>query len=149
MALVEALLTYASETWKQTEKTMHKLDVFHHRCLRRILKVKWQDHVSNQELLKRAGQREMRDIIRDRRLRFAGHLYRRRWSCPARTALDWIPRHDKRSRGRPRMTWRRMLKRDVEQMNLGEISVEDAAQDRSRWRSLVARCSARTGGTKC
>ena len=149
MALVVALLTYASESWKQTAKTMHRLDVFHHRCLRKILKIKWQDHVSNQELLQRAGQREMRAIIQDRRLRFVGHLYRRPLSCPARTALNWVPRHGRRGRGRPRMTWRRTLKRDVEQMNLGEMSVEDAAQDRSRWRSLVARCSSGTGGTKC
>ena len=149
MALVVSLLTYASETWKQTEKTMHKLDVFHHRCLRKILKIKWKDHVSNEELLKRAGQREMRDIIRDRRLRFAGHLLRRPQSCPAKIAMSWVPQHGKRRRGRPRMTWRKTLERDMEQMNLGDTSAEDAAQDRSRWRSLVARCSPRAGGTKC
>mgnify|MGYP003407336564 FL=1 len=67
---------YASETWKMTVKHAAKLDTFHQRCLRRILKVTWKDHVTNEEILRRTGQRRLRDSIAERRLKFAGHILR-------------------------------------------------------------------------
>ena len=36
-SLVIPVAIYASETWKMTEKMAHKIDVFHQRCLRKLL----------------------------------------------------------------------------------------------------------------
>ena len=33
----------------------HRLDVFHRRCLRAILGISWRDHVTNEEVMRRAG----------------------------------------------------------------------------------------------
>ena len=38
-----------------TQTQMKRFEVFHHRCLRRILKIKWFYHVSNADVLKRAN----------------------------------------------------------------------------------------------
>ena len=39
--LVIPVAIYASETWKSNNNLAHKLDVLHHRCLRKLLKVSW------------------------------------------------------------------------------------------------------------
>ena len=37
----------------QNERSAKKIDVFQNQCLNRIMKIKWQDKISNRELLKR------------------------------------------------------------------------------------------------
>ena len=54
-AAVLTILLYGSEVWNTTQTQMKRFEVFHHRCLRRILKIKWFYHVSNADVLKRAN----------------------------------------------------------------------------------------------
>ena len=49
---------------------------FHMRCLRNILKIKWQDRIPDTEVLKRAGNQSLYPILRSRRLRWLGHVAR-------------------------------------------------------------------------
>jgi len=49
------------------------MNVFHHRHHHTIIGVTWLDPVTNVEVLKRTEQRAMQDIIKERRLQFAGH----------------------------------------------------------------------------
>ena len=53
-AVVLPSLLYGSETWTVYSRHLQRLQSFHLRCLRQILKVKWQDRVSNTEILQRA-----------------------------------------------------------------------------------------------
>ena len=103
----------ASETWKMTVKHTAKLDTFYQICLGRILKVTWKDHITNEEILRRTGQRRLRDSIAERRLKFAGHILRTSCTRPARTAFMWRPADGKRRRGRPRRTWRDTVRDDL------------------------------------
>ena len=48
-------LMYGAETWVLYRKQIGLVERFHQRCLRSILGIKWQDHVSNEEVLKRAS----------------------------------------------------------------------------------------------
>ena len=41
--LVKLVLMYGCKTWKMNEGDAKKIDVFQNRCLRRIMKIKWQD----------------------------------------------------------------------------------------------------------
>ena len=50
-----------------------KLNVFQSRCLRTILGVKWQDHVSNETVRLRCS---VAQLVRLRRLGWAGHVIR-------------------------------------------------------------------------
>ena len=43
---------YASETWKISTRIARKLNVFHQRCLRRILGITYLDHTTNDEILR-------------------------------------------------------------------------------------------------
>ena len=43
MAVPLNLLLWGCESWATTKKSIRKLEVFHMRCLRRILNIKWSD----------------------------------------------------------------------------------------------------------
>ncbi len=103
---------YASETWKMTEKHAARLDAFHQRCLRKILKVTWKDHVTNEEILRRTQQIRLRDSIAERRLKFAGHILRTVAHDLFAPLLMETDRR-KRKRGRPRKTWRDTSRDDL------------------------------------
>ena len=47
---VKSVLLYGSETWRATKTTAHMLQTFTNRCLRNILKIRWPEVISNEEL---------------------------------------------------------------------------------------------------
>ncbi|KAK7495707.1 hypothetical protein BaRGS_00013154, partial [Batillaria attramentaria] len=53
-SLVLSVLLYGCETWKLTKGEEKRLDVFQTKCLRRVLKIRWQQHVSNKTFLEMA-----------------------------------------------------------------------------------------------
>ena len=58
-ASVKSVLFYGVEAWKMGKRMEQRLRVFHHKCLRRILRVFWPNIVSNQELLRRTGEEDI------------------------------------------------------------------------------------------
>ena len=109
-----------------TRADENKLDVLLHRWLRRILKINWTLHVTNDEVRRRAGVTEtLSETVRRRRWTFIGHTLRRGSDDLARTALTWTP-DGKRKRGRPKETYRRTVAplRTLQKTDLpGEISL--------------------------
>ncbi|KAI8493868.1 hypothetical protein Bbelb_282150 [Branchiostoma belcheri] len=133
---------YASETWKCTAKLTKKLDVFHQRNLRRILKVRWQDHITNEEILRRAKTQPLGDIITGKRMQLAGHILRLPSQRHSKTAMTWMPPGGRRKRGRPKNTWRRTFQEDLKRANIAWEEAEEAAATRTRWK-LAAQCACR------
>lgn len=73
-----------------------------------------------------------------RRLKFIGHVLRMDPNKHPKTALTWAP-EGRRSRGRPKETWRRTTEK--ERTALGFISWSEAtvaARDRATWRRRVS-----------
>ena len=64
------------QTWVLYRNQFRLLDQFHQRCLRSILGVKWQDYLSNKEVLKRASLPSTEFILLQVQLRWAGHVKR-------------------------------------------------------------------------
>ena len=62
-AVVVLNLLYSAETWGLYRKQIRLLERFHKRCLRSILGIKWQDHVLNEEVLKRASLPSIQSIL--------------------------------------------------------------------------------------
>ena len=75
-ALVVPVLLYSSEAWTLTDGLKRRLDSFVTTSLRRIFGYRWQDHVSNQKVLDRAEMGRVTCLIRERQLRFYGHVVR-------------------------------------------------------------------------
>ena len=125
----------------------HRLDVFHRRCLRAILCISLRDHVTNEEVMRRAGMERLQDIVTTRRRKMAGQVLRMQRERPAHTAMYWVPEDGRRKRGRPKKTWRSTFKEDLEEMGVSWHGARRIASDRDGWRLLVARCSERNRRT--
>ena len=73
-AYVLSTLLCGCESWTIHASQEHKLNVFHMRCLRRILNIKWQDGMPNSIVLRRAGIPSMYSLLMQRRLHWLGHI---------------------------------------------------------------------------
>ena len=124
---------------------MKRFEVFHQRSLRRILKIKWFFHVSNEKVLKRANIRSIKTFISDDRLRWYGHVVRMPENRLQKFLLNWCPNYGKRSRGRPRKNWNACVLEDVakftseQNINSNGAGVQASAADRVQWRYMIRR----------
>ena len=69
-------LLYGCETWtiyRRHEKQLHQ---FHLRCLRSILKIRWQAKIPDTEVLERAQLPSVITTMRKAQIRWAGHVFR-------------------------------------------------------------------------
>ncbi|PIK57614.1 hypothetical protein BSL78_05522 [Apostichopus japonicus] len=81
-ACVLSTLLYGSETWTTHAKQEKKLNVFHMRCLRKILGITWEDKVTNSEVLSKAKLSTIFAMHSERRLRWLRHVHRMKRSYP-------------------------------------------------------------------
>ena len=88
------------------------------------------DTVRNKIIREKAGVALVEDKLREVRLRWFGHVMRMGTDAPVcrceRLALEGF----KQGRGRPKMYWRGMIRRNIEQLQL----IEDMNLDRKVWR---------------
>jgi len=90
-----------------------RLDAAHHRWQRSILGIPWKDRITNVEVRTRTGQQTMDNILRERRLRWLGHVFRMDHKCIPQQALYWQVPGYKRGPGRPRVNWRSTVNKDI------------------------------------
>lgn len=74
--LVMSVLLYGSEAWGLTAAQLDRLEVFHRKCLRRILGIRLVDRVSNARLYERCCTPNIACFTQRRRMRWIGHLGR-------------------------------------------------------------------------
>ena len=67
---------YACETWTVYQRHAKRLNHFHTSCLRKLLKIKWQDRIPDTEVLKRAGMQSIHTLLKLAQLRWTGHVTR-------------------------------------------------------------------------
>lgn len=135
--LVVPVLVYGCETWKMNQGDCKLIDVFNNKCLRRIMKVHWKDHVSTEELLNQANCSLLSKEVKRRRWKMIGHILRQDRHNLPNVAMTWAP-EGKRKRGRPKTTWRRTVEK--ERAEVGWKSWEEArvaARDRRKWRETA------------
>jgi sorting nexin-29 len=137
--LVLPVMLYGAETWTLTASLETRLNAFVTKSLRRILGYRWNDFVSNHRLLQETGVRLATCLIRERKLRFFGHMARLPTHDPvyqvlsAKTPATW-----KRPRGRPRATWLNQIDGHCRELGIGrELAWGLAKRDPAGWRSRV------------
>ncbi len=94
-----SVLLYGCETWKLTKGDEKKLDTFQTKCLRRIFRIRWQQHVTNKEVLEMEGADPIREEVRRKRWCWIGHVLRKDVNNDCAVALGWKP-EVKSNRGR-------------------------------------------------
>ena len=136
-ACIVSTLLYGSETWTTYTKQERKLNSFHMRCLRRILGIQWSDKVPNAQVLARTGLPTMFTLLRQRRLRWLGHVRRMEDGRIPKDILYGELVSGKRTVGRPQLRFKDVCKRDMKALDINTETWEDTAADRSRWRSVL------------
>ena len=144
-AIVVNNLVYGSEAWVPKASQMRRLDVFHMRCLRRILGISPLDHVTNRAILLKAKTDSIDVVARRYRLRWLGHVGRMRsaarlpdgrWMSdrvPLRLLSAWLT--GPRPVGRPPKPWGQSVAGDIAHCQLPEGA---------RWRDWLDVCQERT-----
>lgn len=136
-ACVISTLLYGSETWTTYSRHEKKLNSFHLRCIRHILGVTWKDKVSNSELLSRTGLPTMYTLLRQRRLRWLGHVRRMEDGRLPKDIMYGELMTGKRNVGRPQLRYKDICKRDMTTLNFNTECWEQLADNRHAWRSTV------------
>nr|VZI34593.1 unnamed protein product [Spirometra erinaceieuropaei] len=75
-AVILPTLLYGEETWTVYTRQACRLNHFHLSCLRRILRLNWQDRIRDTDVLERTGMLSICTILRQMHLRWSGHLVR-------------------------------------------------------------------------
>nr|VZI07184.1 unnamed protein product [Spirometra erinaceieuropaei] len=75
-AVILPTLLYGAETRTVYTKQARRMNHFHLSCLRRILRLNWQDRIPDTGVLERTGILNIYAILRQMHLRWSGHLVR-------------------------------------------------------------------------
>ena len=75
-AVVLTSLLYGCETWTLYRKQIKQLEGFHMRSLRSIMDIRWQDKVTNLQVLDRADAVSIEALLFKAQLRWTGHVIR-------------------------------------------------------------------------
>jgi len=133
-AVVLTSLLYGCETWTCYRRHIKKLDQFHLRCLRRLLDVRWEDRVTNQEVLRRAALPGMEALIMRSQLRWSGHVMRMEDSrLPKQLFCSEIARGTRKQGGQIKR-YKDSLKQSMRACNIPVTGWEALAANRTAWR---------------
>ena len=136
-ACVLSTLLYGSETWTPYARQEHRLQTFHLRNLRFILSIKWQEKKTNVEVLKLASLPSIYTLLRQRRMRWLGHVHRMDDGRIPKDLLYGELREGVRGTGRPLLRYKDVCKRDLKALDINESSWETSAADRDEWRRTL------------
>nr|VZI35619.1 unnamed protein product [Spirometra erinaceieuropaei] len=136
-AVILPTLLYGAETWTVYAKQARRLNHFHLSCLRRILRLKWQDRIPDTELLERTGILSIYAILRQIQLRWSGHLVRMDDErLPKRPFYGDVATGSRRQGG-PIRRYKDTLKSSLKCLQINPTNWEELALDRPTWRRTV------------
>ena len=130
---VRSAMLHASETWPLTKTNLQRLQRNDRAMIRQICSIKPEDvaRVRSSELLAKLQLEDLDLILRERRLRWFGHV--ERWSGAIRTAYDMQIDGKRGGAGRHKQTWKKLTEKDCREWKLTTVD----PQERSTWRSGV------------
>ena len=91
------------------------------------------DKIRNEFIRGSLGVTPIGDKMRESRLRWFGHVQRRPMTAPVRRSETIQVEGARRNRGRPKLTWVEVVKRDMAACNL----IADKALNRAEWRNRI------------
>nr|VZI51731.1 unnamed protein product [Spirometra erinaceieuropaei] len=106
-------------------------------CLRRILRLNWQDRIPDTEVLARTGILSIYAILKQMQLRWSGHLVRMDDErLPKRLFYGDVATGSRRQGGQIRR-YKDTLKSSLKHLQINPTNWEELARDRPTWRRTV------------
>nr|VZH98236.1 unnamed protein product [Spirometra erinaceieuropaei] len=136
-AVILPTLLYGAETWTVYTRQARRLNHSHLSCLRRILRLKWQDRIPDTEVLERTGILSIYSMLRQIQLRWSGHLVRMdNERLPKRFFYGDVATGSRRQGGQIRR-YKDTLKSSLKRLQINPTNWEELARDRPTWRRTV------------
>ena len=135
---MELLLASDCTLWIDYIRHAKRLNHFHTSCLRKLLKIKWQDRIPGTEVLKRAGMQSIHTLLKLAQLRWTSHATRMPDERLPKKIL-YGEQVGKRSHGGQKKRYKDTLKASLKDFNIPTESWEQIAQDSTKWRDLIKR----------
>ena len=97
-------MIYGCESWTIKKEMEKKIIAAENKWLRRILRIGYKEHTTNEEVRKRTLQPSIIEVIRKRRMKWTGHILRMEDIRNPKRIFNYKP-EGKRSKGRPKRRW--------------------------------------------
>ena len=139
-SLVTSVFLYASESWTLTAELKRRIQAMEMRCYRKILRITYRDHVTNEEVRAKIQQaigplKDLLTIVKRRKLQWYDHVSRS--SGLAETILQGTMKGGRRQGGQ-RKRWEDNI-REWTGLEFGKS--QRAVENRGKWRKLIAKSS--------
>ena len=136
-ALIIPILIYNAGTWGLTCEQSEKIDKFHRRQLRQIIKIRWPNKISRQNLYESCKVLEpLSTKIARLRWSLFGHILRLNEEVPARKVMKLYCDQENGKRGRPKTTLPVVLWNEAKKVLKKQPSLTwftNLAQDSKSW----------------
>ena len=129
---------YNSELWTLTKLLVRKIDIFQRGVIKKIFNIYWQDKITNVELYRRYKLKPWSEVIKEHRMKWYGYLLRLNEKTPARLALKEAERKVKKTKDGHKMTWMKLIGKDLDEHKIPRCEAETLAQDKTAWRNLIS-----------
>ena len=136
-ACILSTLLYGSEAWALYATQEKRLNTFHLRHLKITLGIQWHHRVTNNEVLHKAGIDSLFSLLKQRRLRWLGHVRRMEDGRIPKDLLYGELSRGKRSQGRPKQCFRNVCRKDLRDCGMDIDRWETLADNRDAWRNSV------------
>ena len=145
-AYISSVFLYNSELWCINKSINEEINAFHRKQLRYAIGVRYPKIVKSKDLYEITKVEEWSKTIKRRRLNWLGHVMRLPVETPARLALNEHLRSVQNKQGRPKTTWVKTIKKDLEVANININlknrletinTLEEITRQRQEWRKLT------------
>ena len=129
-------LMYGNEPWTPYQHDVKQLRTIQQRHLRLILNIKWDDYISNEEVLRRADVEDMEVKLVRTRLRWLGHVCRMEEDRPVKELLYCELTHGSRPVGQPKLRFKDTCK---SALKCGHVLDQwsSTVSNRAEWKRLT------------
>ncbi|BHF60308.1 hypothetical protein SprV_0100327200 [Sparganum proliferum] len=130
-------LLYGAETWTMYKDRARRLNTFHLSCLRRILKLRWQDRIPDTDVVERTGILSIYAMLRQLQLRWSDHLVCMNDERLRKRLFYGDVVTDSRQQGGQSQRYKNSLKTSVWPLQIDPANWQGLVRDRPTWQRAV------------
>ena len=131
--VVRPALLYGAECWPIKKSQVQRMKVAEMRMIRWMCSCTRLDKIGNEMIRSKIGITSIKDKMTEARLGWFEHIRRKPMDVPVRRGETIVCFGQRSHRGRPRKSWREVIRHDLKSLGL----VEGMAHDRKLWRGRI------------